>query len=302
VSESLFKIRGYMLKKKQAQAGAKKTPLEKRADSDAAMLTSVKLPQGTTVEKAETGELDGLWVSAANVPEANPKTVIYYHGGGFFCGSAETHKGMAAAISEASGARVLVIDYRLYPEHKYPAAHEDALAAYRAVLSSGVPARDIALGGDSAGAMLALDTALAARDAGLDLPGAVFLLSPWLDIEGLDMESYRSRAALDPMVDAEETVSEAEAYFGSAEIRRKIATLRKEMKGLPPLLIQVGDQEILLSDAQRLAEKATAAGVDVTLEVWPELWHVFQALTAILPEAVEAMGHVGSFLKEKLDA
>lgn len=300
MSEALYKIRGYMLKKKQAQAGVTKTPLEIRAESDAAMLTSIRLPQGSTVEKAELSGLTGLWVKAENVPEAEFKTVLYYHGGGFFCGSAETHKGIAAAISAASGARVLVIDYRLSPEHPHPAAHDDALEAYRALLDSGVPAGDIALGGDSAGGMLALDTALAARDAGTALPGAIFLLSPWLDVECSDMAGYMSRAALDPMVDAEGTERDSEIYFGSIEARARFASLRRDMAGLPPMLIQVGDQEVLLSDSLRLAEKAKAAGVDVTLEVWPELWHVFQALTAILPEAVEAVGHIGDFIKKKL--
>lgn len=290
-----------MLKKKQAhKAGADKTLLERRAEADAAMLTSIRLPQGTVVEKAELPGAAGLWVKAAGVPEAESRTVLYYHGGGFFCGSAETHKGIAAAISQASGARVLVLDYRLFPEYGYPAAHEDALSAYRALLASGVSGSEIALGGDSAGGMLVLDTAIAARDQGLEMPGALVLLSPWLDIEGLDMEGYLSRDALDPMVDAEGTAREAGAYFGSAEILGKAAPLRRDMGGLPPLLIQVGDQEVLLSDSQRLADKARAAGVDVTLEVWPECWHVFQALTAILPEAVEAVGHIGEFLKEKI--
>lgn len=297
MSDELYRIRSYMLKQKQEKAGEQKTLLQRRAEMDGAMVATARLPEGAVEEETEVAGMPALWVRAAGVPREGGGTVLYYHGGGFFCGSPATHRGMAGAISVASGAGVLLPGYRLAPEHLYPAAHEDALAAYRWLRNSGVPAEKIMLGGDSAGGMLVLSTLLALRDAGEALPAAAFMLSPWLDIVDFNSESYTSCAALDPMVDRESSMLEAENYFGSIEKRRSISPLQKDPKGLPKLLVQVGDQEVLLGDSLTLAEKARAAGVDVQLEVWPELWHIFQALTGILPEAREAMAHIGEFVK-----
>jgi epsilon-lactone hydrolase len=296
MSEAMLKIRNYMLAKKHGEASANKPLMQKRAEADAAMISSIKLPEGTTTENADAAGMAGLWVKAATVPEGCTKTVLYYHGGGFFSGSAQTHKGIAAAISEASHARVLVIDCRLAPEHPYPAAHEDAVAAYQWLLASGVAAKDIILSGDSAGAMLVLSTLQTLRDSASPLPAAAVLLSPWLDIVDFDGESYTACAELDPLVDAGSIEDNADIYFLTEENRKSTAPLMKDMTGLPPMLIQVGDQEVLLSDSLRLAEKAGAAGVDVSLEVWPGLWHVFQVLTAILPEAREAVEKIGEFI------
>lgn len=301
MSDSLFRIRSFMMKKKQESTGIYKPIEQRRAEADGAMIRSIRLPEGTVAENVDVAGRHSLWVRAAGVAEGSMKTVLYYHGGGFFSGSPETHTGLAAAISQASGARVLLAGYRLAPEFLYPAAHDDALAAFRWLIASGVPAGDIALAGDSAGGMLALSTLMALRDSGGPMPAAAALLSPWLDIVDFNGDSYSTKAALDPMVDADSTSADAGYYFISEANRRQAAMLKREMNGLPPMLIQVGDQEVLMSDSLTLAEKAQTAGVEVTLEVWPELWHIFQALTAILPEAVEAVEHIGSFLRAKLN-
>lgn len=301
MSDALFHIRNYMLQMKAAALASPKPLEQRREEADATMLASVRLPEGAVVKPVLAAGMPSIWVRAAGVPEDCARMVLYYHGGGFFSGSPETHKGFAAEISKAAGARVLLAGYRLAPQHRYPAAHEDALAAYRWLVDTGARPRDIALAGDSAGAMLALATLVALRDAGESPPAAAVLLSPWLDITDYDGESYTTRAALDPMVGLEESKRDAEYYFISQENREQAALLRRDLAGLPPLFIQGGDHELLLSDALRLAERARAAGVDVTHEVWPELWHVFQVLTAILPEANEAVAHIGSFLRERLD-
>jgi monoterpene epsilon-lactone hydrolase len=300
MSEELLRIRSYLMKKKRENAGEEKPTLARRAEADASLLPVSRLPEGAAAQKAEMGGVPALWVCAPDVSSNDDATVLYFHGGGFISGSPELYKGFAAALSAACGARVLLPGCRLAPEHLYPAAHEDALASYRGLRASGVPAAKIALGGDSAGGMLALATMLSLRDAGEALPTGAFLLSPWLDITDFDSETYQSRAELDPIVDARSIARDSEWYFGSMEARKSADVMKKSPKGLPPLLIQAGDREVLLGDAQRLEAKAKAAGVDVTLEVWPELWHVFQLLTGMLPEAREAVGHIGGFVRGRM--
>jgi monoterpene epsilon-lactone hydrolase len=300
MSEELFRIRSFLMKKKAGEAGKVKPMLQRRAEADASLSPMARLPEGAAAEPAVVGGMEALWVRAAGVSPETPDTVLYFHGGGFFSGSPETYKGFAAALSAATGARVLLPAYRLAPERRYPAAHEDARAAYRWLAESGVPASHIVLGGDSAGGMLALSTLLALSREG-EAPAGAFLLSPWLDVTGFDSGTYESRAALDPIVDMENTARDTEDYFGSMENRIKADVLKKDPKGLPPMLVIVGDREVLLGDSQRLAERAKAAGVDITLEIWAELWHVFPLLTGILPEACEAVRHIGAFVRGRLD-
>lgn len=300
MSRQLVLIREFLLRNKFKEHGNNKTLLQRRAQEDFALKAIIRPPKGAIMERTTIADMPAMWVHAACAPESGTKTLLWFHGGGFYSGSCDTHKGLAAAISEASGVRALLINYRLSPEHTFPAAHEDALAAYRWLLESGVPACDIVLGGDSAGGTLTLATLLELRDNGEQMPAAAVLLSPWLDILDSDGESYTSRAELDPTIDAAYTLKDALVYFGTDPDRDKVELLHRGMHGLPPLLIQVGDREVILSDSVTLAEKAEDAGVEVTLEVWPDLWHVFQALTAVLPEAREAVGHIGEFIKAKL--
>jgi monoterpene epsilon-lactone hydrolase len=240
------------------------------------------------------------WVSAPGAVPGN--VVLYLHGGGYVIGSINTHRDLAARISRASGARVLVIDYRLAPEHPFPAAVEDATAAYRWLLSSGIDPSGIVVAGDSAGGGLTVATLVALRDAGDPLPAAGVCLSPWVDLEGIGA-SMTSKAEVDPIVQKDLLVLMAATYLDGADPRSPLAApLYADLAGLPPLLIQVGTAETLLDDATRLAERARAAGVDVTLEPWEDMFHVWQAFAAMLPEGQQAIDRIGAFVREHLSA
>jgi len=279
-----------------------KYTVEQMRQEFTAMNKKVKLPHGTTVDKVVIADyLPAEWVKAANVPEEKEQVILYFHGGGFTIGSCDTHRNLAALISGAGGVRVLVVEYRLAPEHKYPAANEDCLAAYRWLIENGVSAKNIVIGGDSAGGTLTLMTLLSLRDAGDPLPAAAFMLSPVGDLINFDGESYTSRAELDPMCSLKSSQIIADYFIGPLTVKPPILSpIRQNLGGLPSLLIQVGDHEVLLSDSTRLAERAKEAGVDVTLEVWDNMWHGFQALAAILPEAEQAMNNIGEFIKKHL--
>jgi monoterpene epsilon-lactone hydrolase len=258
------------------------------------------LPRGTSVEKANIDGLPVEWVRSRDIPAGDERTILYFHGGGYISGSCSTHRDMAARISAASGVRLLVVDYRLAPEHKYPAAFEDALRAFRWLRESGVEAEKIVLAGDSAGGGLALATLLALRDAGEELPRAAFLLSPWLS-PLTDGESYRTRAEADPFISVGFVRACAEALLsGTGKDLDELVLFEQDLYGLPSMLVQVGEDEILLSDSVRLVERARAAGVEARLDVWKQMWHVFQGFAVILPEAERALAEIGSFVGEKL--
>lgn len=279
-----------------------KYSVEQTRQAWTAMAKQRELPHGTAVEKVIVADLPAEWVKAANVPDGNEQMILYFHGGGFTYGSCDTHRNLAATISRAGGVRVLVVEYRLAPEHKYPAANDDCLAAYRWLIESGVSASNIVIGGDSAGGGLAFMTLLSLRDAGDSLPAAAFMLSPFgLDLINFDGESYMSRAELDPVCSLKSNKIHANYYIGSPEIKPPgLSSINQDLHGLPSLLIQVGDYEVLLSDSTRLAERAKAACVDVTLEVWDNMWHGFQGLVGIVPEAGQAMDNIGGFIKKSM--
>jgi len=258
------------------------------------------LPRGTHVERLNIDGLPAEWVRAKDVPVGDGRTILYFHGGGYIAGSCSTHRDLAARISAACGVRVLVVDYRLAPEHKYPAAVDDGLRSFRWLREQGVSARQIAIGGDSAGGGLALATLLALRDGGEELPKAAFLLSPWLS-QIPDGESYKTRAEVDPLITETFAGACAEAFLGGTGVDpRELVLFEKDLRGLPSLLVQVGEDEILLSDSVRLVENARAVGVDARLDIWEEMWHVFQAFAVVLPEAKHAVAAIGSFVREKL--
>jgi monoterpene epsilon-lactone hydrolase len=205
-------------------------------------------------------------------------------------------------LSIAASLRVLAVNYRLAPEHPFPAAVEDAAAAYRWLLESGVEPARIAMAGDSAGGGLALATAITMRDEGLSLPGAIVCLSPWVDL-ALTSASMETKAGDDPIVSREMLRGWAKIYLGDHDARTPLASpLYGDLHGFPPLLIQVGSAEVLLNDATRLAERATAAGVETTLEVWPEMIHVWHTFAAILREGREAIARIGDFVHTHLGA
>ncbi len=273
--------------------------VEQIRQASAALASQAELPPGTAVEKTTIAGLPSEWVRAANVPAENEQVILYFHGGGFFCCSCDTHRSLAAAISAASGVRVLVVEYRLAPKHRYPAANEDALTAYRWLIAKGIAAKNIVIGGDSAGGGLTLMTLLSLRDAGDPLPAAAFMLSMWGDLINLDGESYTSRANVDPISTLRGTQIVASYYIDPAAAKPPILSpIRQNLQGLPPLLIHVGDHEILLSDSTRLAERAQQAGVEVTLEVWDNMWHVFHQFAPIVPEARQAVDNIGKFVQK----
>jgi len=255
-------------------------------------------PTDLRTESVSAGGVPAEWVVAAGAP--TDRVIFYLHGGGYCIGSINTHRDMAARLSAAARARVLLIDYRLAPEHPFPAAVDDATAAYRWLLSAGTsPARTV-IAGDSAGGGLTVATLVALRDAGQPLPAAAVCLSPWVDLEGLG-ESMTTKASVDPMINVDGLRQYAKHYLAGQNARSPLAApLYADLSGLPPLLIQVGTAETLLDDSTRLAERARKAGVDVTLEPWEDMIHVWQAFAAMLPEGQQAIERIGEFVRQRV--
>lgn len=247
-------------------------------------------------------------VSANGVPAAwiggeglrRDRAILYFHGGGFKMGSIETHRGLAASIAERAGCRVLSVNYRLAPEHRFPAPLADALAAYEWLVATGLAPRHMALAGDSAGGGLAVSLMFALKAKGRALPAAAALMSPWTDMEA-GGESYETRAAADPFHRRATILALARAYLGrGGDPRDPLASpLHGDLRGLPPLLIQAGERETVLDDARVLAERAQAAGVEARLEIWPAMFHVFQ-LYPELAEARAAIAAIGEHLARHL--
>jgi acetyl esterase/lipase len=254
-------------------------------------------PPGTTVEPADAAGVPAEWVTGAGVTASD--VLLYLHGGGYQGGSPAVVRNMVARISVAAQCRVLSVDYRLAPEHPFPAAVDDALAAYRFLLLGGAEPASVAIGGDSAGGGLALATLVALRDAGDRLPAAAVTMSPWTDL-ALTGESLRTRADVDVMIKPAGVPDTVAAYLAGADPRHPYASpLYAQLHGLPPVLIHVGDAEVILDDSTRFAAKAREAGVDVTLEVWDEMPHVFPAFAGFLPESDQAIEHIGGWLRER---
>ena len=253
-------------------------------------------PGGTQVEPVDANGVPAEWVVAAGV-SAGP-VVLYFHGGAYHLGSPARLRGLLALLSAAAQARVLSVGYRLAPEHPFPAAFEDALTACRWLIASGTPARQVVIGGDSSGGGLALAALVALRDAGESLPGAAVVLSPWTDLD-MGGESLQSLAAVDVMLTPDGVREAADWYLAGQDPRHPYASpLYADLHGLPPVLIQAGGAEIIRDDSTRFAAAAQAAGVDVTLEIWPEMPHVWHAFAGLLPEADEAVERIGRWLRE----
>ena len=250
-------------------------------------------PDDIDLQNITVDNIPGRWINAPGVREDH--VVIYYHGGGYVMGSIDTHEELMSRISRETNARVLGIDYRLAPEAPFPAAVEDGLAAYRWVLSQGISPANILLGGDSAGGGLTLATMLAARKESISMPAGGILFSPWTDLTASGV-SVKSREGVDPMIPNRDILITIAANYHTDTTEPLVSPLLADLTGLPPLLIQVGDAELLLDDSTRLAERAKATGVTAELQVWDEAPHVFQALGQ-LPEAQDALGKVGAFAK-----
>lgn len=239
----------------------------------------------------------GEWIEVKQV--ASARVILYLHGGAYYMGSCESHRSLCWRLARAAKARVLLIEYRLAPEDPFPAAVEDAVGVYKELIHGGeyTPA-SIAIAGDSAGGGLTAATLLSLRDANIELPACAVLLSPWTDLAGTG-ESMTTRASYDPWLDPD-SIRKAPALYTSEEtLTHPLASpLYADLHGLPPLLIHVGDHECLLDDSTRFAEKAEAAGVDVTLHIWDEMWHVFQSFP--MPEADVAIAEIGGFVQKHI--
>ncbi len=270
------------------------TVAERRAATDSVASAP---PAGTAVDPVDAGGVPAEWVAAAGA--GTERVLLYLHGGAYQIGSPATLRQMIALLSKAAQARVLSIDYRLAPEHPFPAAVEDAMTAYRWLIAAGTDPAAIAIAGDSAGGGLTLGTLVALRDAGDAMPAAAAVMSPWTDL-ALTGESLRSRKAVDVLLKPEAMPETANLYLAGADPRHPYASpLYADLHGLPPILIHVGDAEIILDDSTRFAARAREAGVDVTLEVWDEMPHVWHAFAGLLPEADRAIAGIGAWLRER---
>ncbi|WP_344234421.1 alpha/beta hydrolase [Kribbella hippodromi] len=254
-------------------------------------------PLGADVTLAER-TLGGVRALDVRVEGANSAGVILYlHGGGYVVGSARTGANLAAPLSRLSGVPAVSLDYRLAPEHQFPAGIHDALAAYRELVDSG---QNVVIAADSAGGGLALATLLSARAEGLPMPAGVVLFSPWADA-ALTGPSIDTRGEYDPLFNRPIMEEYAAMYLGGADAADELASpLGADLKGLPPLLVQVGSAEVLLDDALRLVARAAEQEVDVSLDVVAGAPHVFQYFAGFLPEADEALERAATFIKHRL--
>lgn len=258
-----------------------------------AYLTSVP-PRGTRFEYIEAEGIAMTRVCHSDNPDG---VVLYFHGGGYIIGSSRTHRGITGHLARASGTMVIVPDYRLAPENPYPAALDDAEAVYLALLDEGHPPASLSLAGDSAGGGLAIALAMRLRDKGLPLPSSLMVMSPWTDLSNAHLYSPEC----EPVLQRRWIDKAARLYCGSEPVANPyVSPVYGDLSGLPPLLIQVGSQEILMNDAQRLATVANRDSVDTRLEIYNSLWHVFQVHAGQLDRATEALETAGQFIRRHL--
>jgi len=244
------------------------------------------------------GGVPGEWFVPTRT--APGRALLYLHGGGYIIGDTTTHQCLIAELAKTCEAKCLALNYRLAPEHPFPAAVEDALAAYQWLLNERVSPESILIVGDSAGGGLTLALLIAARDAGLPLPGAAVAISPWTDLAATGA-SLDTNAERDPMLDKRGVIAFSRWYLKGADPKSPLASpLYADLRGLPPLLIQVGGAEILLDDATRIAKRAEEAGVAVSLEIWEEMLHVWHLFSPILKEGREAITAIGRFAHAQL--
>ena len=249
-----------------------------------------------TCEAVDCDGVPGEW---SLVPGSEPsKALLYFHGGGYCSGSITSHRRLVTEAGRAARMRTLAIDYRRAPEHPYPAAHEDAITAWRFLRKQGIAANNIAVGGDSAGGNLTLALIERLRAAGEELPACAWLLSPWTDLT-MTGATLQTRDAVDPLIHTAYLTELADAYAPPPIDRRDplISPLFANLAGFPPMLVQVGSAETLLADATRLAEAAGAADVEVRLEIWPHMIHAWPVWNAALTDGRRALANAGQFIR-----
>ncbi len=267
---------------------------ERRARLDA-LGARYALPPDVQTERVDANGVPAEWT---RTPEAEAdRVILFLHGGGYISGSIDSHRHMIAEAGRQARARTLALDYRLAPEHPFPAALEDALSGYRFLLSSGIDPARIALAGESAGGGLAVATLVSLRDEAAPLPGCVWCSSPWVDLE-MRGETMASKAEVDPLISKSYLTELASAYLHGADPRNPLVSpIHASLHGLPRMLIQVGAAETLLSDAVRLAAVAGAADVRVSLQIWPEMIHAWDLFHPQLAAGRAALAEVGAFLR-----
>jgi len=289
---------------------------ESEIDAIRKLLTSKPRPVGWAERRQRIDEVGSTWAAAADItceavdcdgvagewslaPDSDAsRALLYFHGGGYCSGSILSHRRLVTEAGRAAGMRTLAIDYRLAPEHPYPAAHEDAIAAWRFLRRQGYAAASIAVGGDSAGGNLTLGLISRLRAAGEPLPGSAWLLSPWTDLT-LSGATLATKDAVDPLIHKAYLDELATAYAPSPVDRMDplVSPLFAGFAGFPPVMIQVGSAETLLADATRLAEALGSADVDVTLQVWPQMIHAWPLWNAHLADGRRALADAGRFLR-----
>jgi acetyl esterase/lipase len=266
----------------------------KRLDFFAGMVPSAR---GVEIREDTVAGLHAEWLTPADATDG--KLLLYWHGGGYVLGSCKSHRPCVSHIAREAGITALVPEYRLAPEHPFPAAIEDAVRLFRALLEKGYAAENIIVSGDSAGGGLAVAMMLELRDAGDPLPGAAGLLSPLLDLSGQG-ETMRTRKDQDPWFDPDDLPILTGNYCSTEQLTHPLASpVFADAGGLPRTLIQVGDDEILLSDSERFADNMRRAGGDVTIDIWPGMWHVWQMLIGLMPESKVAIKQLAAFIKEE---
>ncbi|MHA1883868.1 MAG: alpha/beta hydrolase [Promethearchaeota archaeon] len=259
----------------------------------------VRVPKDAKCEPVSAGGVPAEWIS---VPESiNNKVMLYFHGGGYVAGSINSHREYCVRLARASRTRVLIIDYRLAPEHPFPAALEDAIKAYQWLITSeGISPKHIVIAGESAGGGLTIATLLKLRDDKIELPTAGISLSPFMDM-AVTGETVKSKVDVDPLTTQVMLELDAKLYLGGEDARNPLASpLYADLKDLPPLYIQVGSAELLLDDSIRFVDAAKAAGVDVKFEIWDDMIHMFQMFAAMAPEGQDGINKIGEFVLEYL--
>jgi monoterpene epsilon-lactone hydrolase len=263
---------------------------------------SPKVPPGWQLrEQYGPGDApSGEWLEPSGGRRPAASTLLYLHGGGYYFCSPRSHRSLVFALATRAGGPVFSVDYRLAPEHRFPAALDDALAAYRLLVAGGTPPESIVVAGDSAGGGLALATLVALRDAGDPLPAGGLLFSPWTDLAARGA-TLRTNDGADPMFSGAAIGRAARVYLGDADATHPYASpVYADLQGLPPLFIQAGSTEVLLDDARRVAANAKAVGVDVELQIWKKMPHVWQIFAPFIPEARQALDAAATFVRQSV--
>ncbi len=283
-----------LLKKLRARVRPENPAIDQLRAGFATLAKQYPAAPDAVFERVDAAGVLAEWVSIEG--RSRQPVILYFHGGGYCIGSAETHRDLVSRMCRAAKARALSVDYRLAPENPHPAAVEDGVAAYRWLRKQSVPARSIVVAGDSAGGGLTLATLLALRDAGDELPAAGICISPVTDL-AKEGESMRTKVDLDPTVNPKSSTRYAQMYIGGGDTKTPLASpLYATLKGLPPLLILVGTSEVLLDDSTRFAKKAKEVGLNCELEVWEEMVHIWPFFAAELPEGRQAIDRMAAFI------